>query len=159
MVKQLKHNELPELRDKLLKQQKGICPICKRIIEDPVLDHHHMKRIKGTGLIRGVLCRQCNVMLGKIENNCSRYGISQEELPAILTNMSRYIRRKHKPYRHPSAAEKPCKLMKSSYNELAQAIKADGRYKVPQYPKSGQLTKELRAWFEKLGIEPKFYSK
>lgn len=156
--KQLKWSELPELRDKLLKQQNHICPICKRQIESPVLDHHHVRRVKGTGLVRGVLCRQCNVLLGKMENNCTRYSIDQENLPEVLRNMAKYLQKKHKPYMHPSEAPKTPKLMKSSYNELAKTVKEDGRFKMPEYPKSGKLTVRLAELFEKFELEPKFYS-
>lgn len=155
--KQLKWDEVSSLRGKLLQKQKGICPICKRHIVNPVLDHHHIRRVKGTGQIRGVLCSACNVMLGKIENNCTRYCISQEELPETLRNMAKYLTKKQEPYIHPSEAPKIPKLMKSSYNELAKAMK-DSKYKIPEYPKSGRLTVRLAKLFEKFEIEPKFYS-
>ena len=67
---QLKQKDLPTIREQLLREQNGICPICKRVITDPCVDHHHKKWIKGTGLIRGVLCRSCNVFIAKSENNC-----------------------------------------------------------------------------------------
>lgn len=156
--KQLKWSELEELRDKLLERQKHICPICKKRIENPVLDHHHVRRVKGTGRIRGVLCRQCNVLLGKVENNCVRYKINQEELPFVLENMARYLLTPQQPYIHPSETPKEPKLMKSSYNELAKTVEENGKYKMPEYPKSGRLTVRLAELFEKFGIEPKFYN-
>jgi hypothetical protein len=54
-IKQLKVSDVPKIREKLLKEQNYTCPICFQKITDPCLDHHHKKRIKGTGLIRGVL--------------------------------------------------------------------------------------------------------
>jgi hypothetical protein len=45
-IKQLKVSDVPEIREKLLKEQNYICPICLQKITDPCLDHHHKKRIK-----------------------------------------------------------------------------------------------------------------
>jgi hypothetical protein len=116
-LKILKHCDISTLREVLCQKQQGICPICCKELNAPCLDHHHKKRIKGTGQIRGVLCRACNVMLGKIENNCVRYSIAQEGLPAVLRNMATYLEQPHLPYIHPSDAPKAKKLRKSSYNK------------------------------------------
>jgi RNase P subunit RPR2 len=154
---QLKHKDIPKLRDKLLKKQKGICPICKKEIISPVLDHQHKRRINGTGQIRAVICRSCNVLLGKVENNCVRYGVQQDELPFILMNMSKFLKKEHLPYIHPSEIQKPPKLKKSSYNKLKKA--ATDIRKFPEYPKSGKLTKTLSRLFKKYNIHPEFYKR
>ena len=154
--KQLKWDEIPTLRNKLLKKQGGICPICKREIQNPALDHHHIRKIKGTGQIRGVLCRSCNVFLAKVENNCVRYAISREVLPCVLKNMAAYLVKKQEPYIHPSEAPRIPKLMKSSYNELCRNIKSKGK-RIPEYPKSGRLTIPLGKLFDQYGLAPKFY--
>lgn len=60
---QLKQVEIKEVREKLYKQQEGICPICKHTIKDPCLDHNHK-----TGAIRAVLCRNCNRVEGKVSH-------------------------------------------------------------------------------------------
>jgi hypothetical protein len=153
--KQLKSTEIPKLREKLLEKQNGICPICKRDIKDACLDHSHTKRIKGTGFIRGVLCRTCNVFIAKSENNCARYGIAQNDLPTILRSCAIYLERPHHPYIHPSERPKERKLKKSSYNKLRKSY--SGKAKFPEYPKSGRLTKQLKQLFNKYNIEPEFY--
>ena len=61
-----------------------ICPICKKKITSPVVDHEHSSRIFGTGRIRDTICSNCNVFIAKVENNCKRYGIVLEELPEVL---------------------------------------------------------------------------
>ncbi len=155
-IQQLKSSEIPELKKLLLKEQNNICPICDREINAPVLDHHHKKRIKGTGLVRGILCRSCNVLLGKVENNCVRYSISQTELPNVLRNMASYLEQKQLPYMHPSEAPKKKKLTKTSYKKLVKLI--NGAQKIPEYPKSGTLTKSLRVLYEKYNLTPKFYA-
>lgn len=153
---QLKQKDLPGIREKILEEQNGICPICKREIKDPCVDHHHKKRIKGTGLIRGVLCRSCNVFIAKSENNCIRYAIPYSDLPMILRNMADYLERPQLPYIHPSEAGKEPKLQKASYNSLAKVLKKQNK-RVPPYPRSGKLTKELVKLFKKHNISPKFY--
>jgi len=42
-----------------LKEQSGRCGICNDPMDDPVVDHCHKE-----GHIRGLLCRQCNILLG-----------------------------------------------------------------------------------------------
>lgn len=162
-IRQLKSNEVKSLRKYLLKKQKGKCLICKKKTDDAVLDHHHKKRIKGTGQIRGVLCRTCNVLLAKSENNCVRYGVSHEELPEILISMSAYLKRKQLPYIHPSEAPKKPILTKSSYNKLVKVV--NGEKKIPEYrmhktkknkPVQG-LTKPLEKLFNQFNIKPEFY--
>ena len=147
---------MPELRERLLKEQDGICLICKRVVKNPVLDHHHIKRVKGSGLIRGVICSLCNVFLGKIENNCSRYKIDQDELPTMLRSIADYLEKKDLPYLHPSEVPKEPKLKKSSYNRLKKEASQYQKWNIP-YPKSGKLTKKLEALFIKYNIEPEFY--
>lgn len=158
-IKVLGWGDISPLREALCEKQQGFCPICCRKINAPCLDHHHKKRIKGSGQIRGVLCRSCNVMLGKIENNCVRYSISQEELPEILRNMAKYLEQPHLPYIHPSDAPKQKLLMKSSYNKLKKIMKeAPSKKKCPEYPKSGKLTKPLKALYKEYNLKPEFYS-
>jgi hypothetical protein len=155
MIKQLKGSEVPALRAKLLEEQSGVCPICSGDVNSPCLDHEHTKKIKGSGQVRGVICRMCNVFLGKIENNCVRYGIGLFELPRVLRNVADYVQKDPLPYMHPSEAPKAPKLKKTSYNKLKKAY--DGRAKFPEYPKQKKLTKGLKALFEKYGIEPEYY--
>jgi len=145
---QLKIKDVKPLRDKLIQQQNNICPICGNIINNPVLDHEHRKKIKGSGLVRGVICRNCNVYLGKIENSCKRFGFSLEELPDILVNISNYLKVKTN-YIHPSEEVKR-KLKKSSYNKLLKV-----HPKAPKY--TGRWTKTLTKLFNKYNIEPDFY--
>ncbi len=159
MIRQLKHSELSKLRTEILQDQNGRCPICRKVINEYelCLDHEHKKKVKGTGQIRGVLCRACNTFLGKMENNCRRYGISRERLPNFLTRTADYLREDHKPFIHPTEKEKPKKLMKSQYNKLREVY--CGRGKFPGYPKTGILTIKLKSLFREYGMRPRFYGK
>ena len=59
----IKQKEIKPLREKLLKEQDYVCPLCKQKIksEEAALDHCHE-----TGHIRGVLHRACNSSEGRI---------------------------------------------------------------------------------------------
>ncbi len=66
-----KQNQIKELKSFILDTQDNICPLCKLDLltiepKNICLDHDH-----DTGLVRGVLCRNCNSMEGKI-TNCIR---------------------------------------------------------------------------------------
>jgi len=158
---QMKGKHVPILREILLGIQDGICPICSKHIDDPVLDHHHTKRIGGTGLIRGILCRTCNSFISKPENSCKRYKISMEELPNTLRACAIYFENEDLPFIHPSEAPKIPILKKASYNKLSKAY--NGRGKFPPYrtnPKgkpAQKMTVKLQSLFDEYSIEPEFY--
>lgn len=64
----LKQAEVKPFRELLLKEQDGRCRLCNTLILDSgCLDHCHI-----TGHIRGVLCRNCNGIEGKIYNLANR---------------------------------------------------------------------------------------
>jgi len=88
---QAKAKTIPILRDIKAKEQKGKCTICDKPIKAPTLDHMHIKRIHGTGYIRAVCCSQCNTFIARSENNASRHGISNEELPDVLRRMADHL--------------------------------------------------------------------
>lgn len=49
--------------DELMQHQNGNCGLCGKELGSPCLDHCH-----SSGVIRGLLCNQCNLTLGVIEN-------------------------------------------------------------------------------------------
>ena len=63
--RRIKQKEIRPLREKILKEQKFICPVCTTEIKEgeDVLDHSHK-----TGHIRAVLHRSCNMAMGRIMN-------------------------------------------------------------------------------------------
>lgn len=107
----IKSSEIPKVREVLLKEQEGICPICEQIVNSPCLDHKHSTKTKGIteidGMVRKVICRACNSLIGVIENNHKRFGISEDDLPTMLKNISTYLA--EQPYTnilHPVEAKK-----------------------------------------------------
>ena len=56
----LKHNQIAQFREDFTPEE---CPVLLRESNDWCLDHDHQ-----TGLVRGVLSREGNSLLGKVEN-------------------------------------------------------------------------------------------
>lgn len=158
---QLSTKDISAVRTALLdKIQGGKCRICAKHVKlgEACLDHHHQKKNKGTGQIRGVLCRTCNVLLAKVENNAVRYRIANEELPTVMEAMAEYLKSPQLPYLHPSEKPKVKKLQLASYKKLQKVfIKSRNPKKFPEYPKSGTVTKELEKLFTQYKIVPEFY--
>ncbi len=160
MPRQLKGKDVPRLRRWMLKKrQNGRCLICRKKARKlrPCLDHHHKKKIKGTGLIRGVLCSNCNVFLARIENNSMRFGINNSDLPRILRNVADYLDSPQYPYMHPTEKPKEKGLGKSSFNILKKLHDAEyPRRKALEYPKSGKMIVKLDKLFKEFDVEPNF---
>lgn len=166
---QVKQKDLKQIREKLHKDQNNICPImgCTYPVADMVVDHQHKTRktdingVHGAGLIRGCIHRQANVLEGKISNAYVRYGIHHHvSLSDYLRNLADYLDQENLPLIHPTEKEKSPKLMKSSYNKLKKAVADVGeKVKMPDFPKSGKITKPLKKLYDKYKIKPEFYKK
>lgn len=150
-LKEINWIQLKELRKELIQKQENMCPICGRLLVKPVLDHHHTKRIGGSGRIRQVICATCNVFLGKIENNCKRFCIQNDILPFVLRNIADYLERKQTEYLHPSERVFE-KLKKSDYNKIKKYYfeMFPKRKKMIEYPKSGKMNKKFKEILNKI---------
>ena len=95
----LKIKEIPEYRQALAEKQGLACGLCGYSLAGKVanLDHDHK-----TGLIRSVLCRQCNTLLGKIENFLNTYG---HDHPRIFLSRAWGYMEDHR--RHPGEVYHP----------------------------------------------------
>jgi hypothetical protein len=96
-MNRLKPSEVRNFREKLLNEQECKCGVCGLHVDisNAVLDHDHK-----TGLIRGVLHRGCNALLGKIENNYKRLAVPN--LQAFLGGLMAYINAKPLTVFHPT---------------------------------------------------------
>jgi len=94
---QILAKEIKPLREKLLEEQKGICPLCETTIkpEEAALDHCH-----GSGAIRKVLHRWCNSVLGRVENWSKRVG--KTDNITFLKNTVMYLEAQHSEIIHPT---------------------------------------------------------
>jgi hypothetical protein len=95
----LSRAKIAEVRAELLAAQKGRCALSGILIRpgQAVLDHDH-----STGVIRAVLDRGVNALLGKVENNAARYGV--RELAAFGNGLGAYLQRHvtpQTPWLHP----------------------------------------------------------
>ena len=90
MTERLKRSELAEYRAKLWRAQGKRCAVTGESLsfEDAVLDHDHK-----TGHIRGVIHRGVNSLLGKVENNYRRCGLSYPQMLRAVRNFPSYIQR------------------------------------------------------------------
>lgn len=102
MATKLKATQVKPVRESFLLKQGGRCAICQRTTPHKYarLDHDHH-----TGAVRAVLCNGCNCLLGKLENNAARFGVSDiglftngvaQYLRTHAVNVSGYIHPTHK---------------------------------------------------------------
>ena len=87
----LKYTEVQGFRKDMLLANEGICPVCSHDLDPKVavLDHDHR-----TGHIRSVIHRDCNILLGKIENYTQYKGKAmrvEERLEGALQGIYAFI--------------------------------------------------------------------
>lgn len=82
---QIKQKDIAPLREKIITENKGICPLCEHPIERPQLDHDHQ-----FGHIRSAICGNCNLWIGKVENGLIRSG-RKDRGGIMLKNLFFYI--------------------------------------------------------------------
>ncbi|MDC0366804.1 endonuclease VII domain-containing protein [bacterium] len=159
-----KKGEVAKYRNKLRQLQGNLCAICTEPLSGSgvSLDHQHKNKdaevgFNGGGLIRGVLCRECNAFEGKIWNNSKRYG-KHSHLPTFLRRVADYLERENYPWIHPSEKPKPKvrPLHKRQYAKLKIAYEAHPKLRAvfPAFPEKGKPTKKLLNLFERFGIPP-----
>lgn len=164
-LKQLKGSEVSTVREEILNEQNGLCAICKEVITEDSgvsLDHQHKFQYEtngedGAGLIRGVLCRACNVEEGKAWNSMCRYIQPKNVQERIdwLESLVEYYKKAPYPMIHPSEKTKEQKVSKRNYNKLKKEYSLSSKKaKFPDYPKSGKLTKKLSELFNEFEIAP-----
>lgn len=168
--KTISQKDLRDLRVQLLEAQNNKCAICQVELggdnTNQHVDHQHCFKseelgVNGAGLIRGVLCRNCNALEGKIWNNTHRYGVTNSDNPVdsrieFLSNLILYYKEnyQHKnPTLHPSE-KRIEKIQKSQYNRLLKWYKSqDFAYKrngeIKPFPKfTGKITPKLEAYMQ-----------
>lgn len=162
---QLKSKDIAELRREIALKQGNKCMLCGCDLTDKiaVLDHQHKIRktdpnvINGNGLVRGVLCSECNALEGKIFNNSVRFlhQPTKDDLCKWLSNLISYYHNEPYPYIHPSEEPKAKTVSKANFNKLNKLYKVKYPTKKPlEYPKSKKLTKQLERLFTEFNISP-----
>jgi hypothetical protein len=110
----IKRTELPAVKKKLIAQQNGVCPICKKDItralsSNIIVDHDH-----STGIIRAALHRGCNGLEGKVMRLVMTWGKARTitEVIKTLENLISFWKLHKEPqtdliyYNHKTVAEK-----------------------------------------------------
>lgn len=162
MLKELKTTEIKTVREAVLKEQDGLCPLCGKPVVNPCLDHQHKLRkadepgIDGAGLVRGVLCRDCNALEGRIwnaMNRCLQPATVQERID-FLKNLVSYYNKTPYSMVYPGCTPKR-KVSKRNFNRLNKLYQTDNPSKKPlEYPKKGYMTKNLSVLFDQYNISP-----
>ena len=114
----LPQNKIKEYREK---NKPLCCPILATKKDDWVLDHDHQ-----TGLVRGVISRQANSLLGKVENFYMRMCKGDKEhLPGVLDAMAAYLEQEQLDVLHPVGLTQLCKKFKGLTSEKQKATLVD----------------------------------
>lgn len=143
---QLKTSDLPIIRGELLDIQDGVCPLCNKMINKPVVDHWHSKGNKGNSKVRLCICAGCNSLVGVIENHLPRYLVDYSDTSIWLNNLSKYLTSGTTNLIHPT--EKPrIKLGKIEFKGLADYVKSTYN-KIIKYPLKGLLTVKQEYYYK-----------
>lgn len=104
-MEKMKTKDIPRVKAEIIKEQGYQCLLCRmdlRKVEarNVCLDHCHK-----SGYVRGVLCRNCNGVLGKVENLATRAKKDRTHL-SWLENAVSFLQSHSKapvyPYIHPT---------------------------------------------------------
>lgn len=88
LPQRLKTTQVKPVRETMWREQGKVCALSRYplALEDAVLDHCHK-----TGHVRGVLHRGVNALLGKLENNHKRYGVTQGQMVMMGKGLESYL--------------------------------------------------------------------
>lgn len=147
---QLEAKDIPALRDRLLKEQGGVCAICGKVPDVPCLDHEHGKRFGGSKKIRGSICRGCNSAEGRTVNAIKRIGVKIQDIPDWLESLAKYLRKDHYQYIHPTE-KTVVKINKTTFKALmVKYLEKYPKKKALVYPKNGKASKRLQEIIKEL---------
>jgi hypothetical protein len=116
----LKYSQIAQHRAQLQQEQNNQCALCGDSIEQgsAVLDHCHK-----TGVIRAVLHRGCNSMLGKIENNMPRSQLTPARLRVLAERLLDYIESTRDSVIHPTHLTPEEKKLKAYKKKKKKPVK------------------------------------
>ena len=119
------------------------CPLLLRKTSDWVVDHCHK-----SGMVRGVVSRVGNALLGKVENFAfRRCQVTPKELPSVLRGMADYLERKQLDVLHPVGLTQLCKKFKGLTSQKQKATLVDlgaKRIQLTECSNASQRTKLFR---------------
>tara|TARA_E500000318_G_scaffold2023_1_gene2667 strand:- start:90 stop:539 length:450 start_codon:yes stop_codon:yes gene_type:complete len=144
-MKYLQQAKIKSYREKHCPEK---CPLTHADMQDAVLDHCHK-----TGMVRAVLHRQSNAMLGRIENAWRRYcqKSSKLSLPEALRNMADHIEKEHQDILHPVGCNQLIKKFKAKNISKKIQILLDMGFDFESIDglSAAELTKQYRKTLQK----------
>jgi hypothetical protein len=109
----LSQNQIAAYREK---HKPLCCPILSSKTDDWVLDHDHQ-----TGMVRGVISRQANSLIGKIENFYLKMCKGDKEfLPLTLQSIASYLEQEQTDVLHPVGLTQLTKKFKNKLTSAQQ---------------------------------------
>lgn len=130
ITRKLTRSQLRPWVVRTLREQGGICPLCKKPIDltvkgEAVADHSHQ-----TGGLRGVLHRSCNSGLGKMEHAVGRWGSKDGSyaamIPWIAAALEYYAQPEH-PFLYPTFQTEDEKRMARNAKERTRRATTKAR--------------------------------
>ncbi len=64
-----KYGLTPEDVNEMLEEQNGLCGICRKALDVAIPRSIHVDHCHKGGRVRGILCQDCNIMLGNAKDN------------------------------------------------------------------------------------------
>ena len=133
-----------KLKDWRVKHQPKTCPLILRKTSDWVVDHSHQ-----SGMVRGVVSRVGNALLGKIENFAyRRCQISQSHLPAVLRGIADYLEQEQLDVLHPVGLTQLTKKFKALTSEKQKATLVDLGAKRKQLMECSNASERIKLFRE-----------
>lgn len=110
-ARRLTYTDIPTIKVELLEQQNHKCKLCDQelLIERATLDYSLR-----TGLLRGVLHKECDLFLRKFENNIVANKLTDNQMNKLIVNIGGYIIKDHTNITHPNVYSKRRQKLASS---------------------------------------------
>lgn len=168
-----KSKDVLPIKTKIWEMNKGICPILKVpiLLDNMALDHiHKLKKEECSvdkGVVRNAIDMRANQLEGLYGKTFKRFMGNDSPIgfTEFLRNLADYIDEgafidevgeDKVSYIHYTEVPKPKKLQKACYAKLKKTY--NKKAKLPEFPKSGKLTKGLEKLFNEYNIEIKYYA-
>ena len=127
MTLQLKTKDIPVIKEKLLKKQKGLCLICKRDLYSLPSRERHLHHNHTTWKVVGVLCARCNRCEGKILSSYTRFTKkevnSKQDYLNVLKGLVALQSKKETNYNYPPKKRRGKKHGKTTKNSKTRTNK------------------------------------
>ena len=114
-MKRITSGKINEVRQELLENQNFKCSMCDEDLKDEDNTNRHVDHNHDSGMIRGVLCRRCNLLEGTLYYRFRRSGHVGKETDYIwwLEKHLAYLKKPETQYEHPEHFNKKWKRFRN----------------------------------------------